>query len=241
MLIYKGQNIRDKWPGLVSVKNVKRPMLPSRDVQMITAAGMVGAWLGRVKRGIRIIEADIRLLGDLSTRRQTAREIGAWLDDDTAQALSFDDEPDKTYYAILNGNLDFDESSRILGEFTLSFICADPYAYGLHHDVTPVSGGTVPNGGTADALPVFTLTSHAAQNSLTVTANGKTIKISRSLVANDVVVIDCKAHSVKLNGADAMSILTIDSRFITLPAGQPTTISWNGNMTVQVQYDERWK
>jgi predicted phage tail component-like protein len=241
MLIYKGEDIRTKWSGLISVKDVKRPLLPSRSVQLITAAGMVGAYQGRVKRGIRVVEATIRLLGALQQRRQTAREIAAWLDDDVVQPLSFTDEPDKTYYAIADGNFDFDESSKVMGEFALTFLCPDPYAVGVYHDLALVSGTAYAIAGTVGVLPKFIMTIPSAQSEVSITAGGKTVRIIRGLVAGDVVEIDNKLHSVKLNGVDTMTALTIDSRFITLPSGEDTTITWSGNATVRMQYSERWK
>jgi predicted phage tail component-like protein len=57
------------------------------------------------------------------------RDIAAWLVTDEPEALVFDDEPTKTYYARLAGETNLSEIYR-LGQGELTFVAPDPYAYG---------------------------------------------------------------------------------------------------------------
>lgn len=244
MLIYKGTNIRHKWDGKIRVRGVRRPILPSRKVSLTTRRGMVGARAGRVTREALYLEVDIRVLGNLATRRQVAREMAAWLDDDIAQTISFTDEPSLIYYGLLDDGIDFDEALRVSGDLTLVFVCPNPYAVGKAVSTTiSGAGSTIKNDGTADTFPKFRVTLNVSQSAFTITNQTaeKNIKVIRNFLVGDVIEIDCDTRTVKINDVDARAAVDFTSRFFALEGGKSNTIGHSGSATVVMDYYERWK
>jgi phage-related protein len=81
---------------------------------------------------------------------------------------------------------------------------------------------TETNGGTERVRPVLTLTANATLTDTTVSieneATGETIEWTGSLVATDVLVINCATGYVTLNGAASMGM--VDGQFIHLVPGE---------------------
>src|SRR5690606_18470152 len=81
-----------------------------------------------------------------------------WLVTDEPAPLQFDDEPGRTYYAVVQNTLDDFEKFAELRRGTIQFLCLDPYAYGDEVIVEfPSDVVTVTNEGTTEADPVFEL------------------------------------------------------------------------------------
>src|SRR5699024_5626398 len=73
--------------------------------------------------------------------------------------LIFKDEPDRVYYAVVDGALDLDELVR-WGDGTITFLCPDPHKYAKEEVSYDIAGGltTLNNKGTANAKPILELT-----------------------------------------------------------------------------------
>src|SRR5690606_21362929 len=95
---------------------------------------------------------------DISDLQKVKEDLAEWLIHDEPKELVFKDEPDRTYYAVVDGSLDLDELVR-WGEGVITFICPDPYKYGPEKTVETTSDTfIVENNGTAEAEPIITLT-----------------------------------------------------------------------------------
>jgi phage-related protein len=98
-------------------------------------------------------------------------------------------------------------------EFTLN--CADPFAYdttATTSDETITSSGTtyiVANGGHTYAFPVITFTFNQDMQHIYVANNtivdevANRFDISKAFSSGDVLVVDCKNGTIKLNGANS--------------------------------------
>lgn len=142
-------------------------------------------------------------------------------------------------YTATVDDIDYsDEPQGGLAPIVLKFVCSNP-PYGRDTSTTTsvntrFTGSSKANtfvavGGSKPALPVLTVTLNSGSGltskyiQLTNSTTGKLIKVTRTWVAGDVLVIDCENKTVKVNGA------AVDYTGV-FP-------SWNPTDT-QLQYDD---
>lgn len=110
--------------------------------------------------------------------------------------------------------------------FEAEFLCNDPYGYeidwtsaDLFNRTAVTVNNTVTNAGTAQSELVMYITINSMTSFTSLTAQnattGEQIKITSSLVAGDVIIIDSVNKQVTLNG----SAINFDGQFINLNAG----------------------
>ena len=242
MIIFNGINLRSAYG--IRVRNVRRDILPPREAQLVTVLGRHGAYLGKINRKPRVIECEIQVIGTLEERRALARTLAEVLDTDDVKPLAFEDEPDKVYYAVLDGDTNLDEIT-VLGTTTLKFVVPDPYAHGnlISQTLGPSPANIIYNG-TAESKPILTITMGGTAQNIAVACGPKSVTVNGNFQAGDTIVIDCDKNKVTINGATAMPAVSIGSRFFSLVKGD-NIITYSANtlasMTVRIDYTERWK
>jgi predicted phage tail component-like protein len=139
----------------------KRPPWSSIQRNIVTIPGRVGGYLFNTKFDPKLLEVPVLIKANSFSDLQKLKEdLAAWLITDTPQELVFDDEPDRTYYAVVDGSLDLDELVR-WGQGVIRFICPDGYKYGAEHTYIIPNGQDIfdiHNPGTAEAEPKFKIT-----------------------------------------------------------------------------------
>lgn len=137
------------------VVNVKKGILPPRTNYSIDVPSKHGSYYAGFKYNPRTFSVDIVIVNnDINS---VMRTIAWMLDLSEPSELIFSDEPDKLYYAVVDGSTDI-ESILTVGTGTITFVCFDPFAYSTESsNFTPDSNGliVVNNGGTAPASPQF--------------------------------------------------------------------------------------
>jgi len=129
--------------------------------------------------------------------------MAEWLIHDEPKELIFKDEPDRVYYALVDGELELDEIFST-GQGEITFICPDPYKYGDEVIVEfPSDTVIVENTGTAPSEPVFELTATKQTTFAMVTNGEQYMAIGRPEDAIDVPASD---REVTLND-DASSLV----------------------------------
>jgi predicted phage tail component-like protein len=137
----------------------KRPPWAPIQRNILTVPGFPGGYLQNTETGPRPLEVPVLIQADSFSDLQKLKEdLAAWLISDTPQELIFDDEPDRVYFAVVDGSLDLEELVR-WGQGAIHFICPDPYKYG------PIKSGTftseinsISYQGTAESYPIFRAT-----------------------------------------------------------------------------------
>ena len=163
-------------------------------------------------------------------------DMAAWLIHDEPKPLIFPEEPDRTYYAVVDGSFDPDEIVRI-GKGTIPFVCPDPYKYG--QEVT-ATAGTVINAGSVESNPHFSIRFTGTTQNFTLTnQQGKAIKIIWNFVQNDLLVIDTAARKITINGLLKMTALDLSSNWFNLLPGE-NTITATGSANTTVTFRPRW-
>src|SRR5699024_9410642 len=143
---------------LTVTRGRNRPAFAPMERNFISVVGMSGAHLSHSKRQIRQIDVPVFIMADSFSDLQKVKEdLAEWLIHDDPKELIFKDEPDRVYYAVVDGSLDLDELVR-WGQGVITFICPDPFKYGKEETVTGTDNLTIYNQGTAETEPIFELT-----------------------------------------------------------------------------------
>lgn len=132
---------------------------------------MVGDYLMATNVSARIVDVDVYFIGsDLANSIAKARQLGAWLRTESPEELLFDDDPDVTYYAQLDGSTDL-EAIGTYRSGTIRFVCANPYANASSSTTESVSSAamtSITNAGGAETFPSFEITLDADATFLTI-------------------------------------------------------------------------
>jgi predicted phage tail component-like protein len=147
---------------LVTLRGKRRPPWAPLERNLLTVPGMPGAHVGTTDIKPRALSIPVLIESTSLTELQTFKEdLADWLVTDTPKELIFDDEPDRVYFAMIDGSTDMDEIIRV-GVGMLEFICADPYKYSSSKTVDTTNNPTGPivltNSGTAPTAPTFNVT-----------------------------------------------------------------------------------
>src|SRR5690606_26197193 len=120
---------------------------------------MPGAHLSHTDLQARVITVPVLVKAEnISDLQKTKEDMAEWLVHDEPKELIFKDEPDRVYYAVVDGELELDEIFST-GRGEITFICPDPYKYGPEKTVETTSDTfIVENSGTAEAEPIIELT-----------------------------------------------------------------------------------
>lgn len=125
---------------------------------LIAVSGLPGSLLESTTTEIRTIEIPVTIVGkDRFEVRKLEEDLSAWLIHDEPKELVFDDEPDRVYYALVDGSIDIEDVANF-GRGTLRFICPDPYKYGPEKEVTFESSASFDVEGTVETEPVIEVT-----------------------------------------------------------------------------------
>ncbi|MFD2628722.1 distal tail protein Dit [Oceanobacillus kapialis] len=126
---------------------------------LLSIPGFPGAHLINSDVGVLTIQQNVFFDSDsLTDFFSMKEEIAGWLLTDKICPLIFDDQPDRTYHAVIDGSIDIEEL-LLVGNITLTFICPDPYSYGPEQIIRleTILGNIVNIEGTAPTKPVFEL------------------------------------------------------------------------------------
>lgn len=125
---------------------------------LITIPKMAGAYLQSTDTNVRVIEQPILIKGvDRFNVRKLEEEISAWLVTRDPRELIFDDEPDRVYYAVVNGEITIEDVVDRWGRGSVTFICPDPYKYkgNVETENFITNPTNVINQGTVETFPIF--------------------------------------------------------------------------------------
>ncbi|MGM0776908.1 MAG: distal tail protein Dit [Bacillota bacterium] len=169
-------------------------------------------------------------------------DFAAWLIQDDPKPLIPDDEPDRVYYAEVDGSFDPEELVNF-GQGIIPFICPDPYKYGDEKSIT-LSTGSINNAGTVETIPIInvTFTAPASEYKITHQESGGSVRIIWNFVAGDRLVIDISKRKVIINDNVNMTAYYWRNRpFMLGPGANNLTISPVNVATTQIKFRPRWK
>lgn len=193
--------IRKPWLYLLEGRQ-KAPFAPLRR-NLLTVPGNPGAYLQSTDTEPIIIYQPIafKVNNDEHTL-QLLDELASWLITDEPVPLQFDDEPGRTYYAVVQNTLeDFTRfaSSR---KGTVQFLVLDGHSYGPELESTFISDSVIiENLGTAESDPIFELTAKEKSTfAMVANENNEYIMIGRP-TDDEEEVVDARTSVLYENGS----------------------------------------
>lgn len=136
-----------------------------------------------------------------------------------------------------------DNMAGLIRPSVLQLKAQDPRKY-LQETTTLVGPGTATNAGTATTPIVITITaSGTTLTNLTITnsTRSESMVISTALTTGQVLVIDTRLHSVKLNGTERRDYLSSSSSWIYLNPGANTiAITNSSNASISTAFMSAW-
>ena len=153
MMIYGGVDLGQ----YIEVRSINRNILPTRENYTIDIPSMTGKVYNGFKYAERVIEIDFLVKSiDPYLYPQMIRDIATILDVDSPCRLYIMDEPNKYYYAVIDGDTNISEIARGVGEGTLTFVCYNPIAYSDEVKMfTGTNSVVASNEGTTLAYPII--------------------------------------------------------------------------------------
>jgi predicted phage tail component-like protein len=117
------------YSDIVSVQNVKRVLSPGARAQVLDIVGREGSYYFGKDRTSQTVSFRLALKSTAIADRWAAiRQIAYWLDTEEQKVLSFTDEPDLIYYAVLTSPIPVDEFATV-GLVDISLFIPDGCAY----------------------------------------------------------------------------------------------------------------
>lgn len=155
-------------------------------------------------------------------------ELAEWLITEEPAELQFDDEPGRTYYAIVQNTIEDFERIGIMRQGSISFLCLDPYAYG-EEDAKEFTSDTViiNNPGTAPADPIIELEVEESTTFAMVQNQNQEYMMIGTPIEDDVEVVNGKELILSENGS------TLD----TWNSAGTRIDDWIGNISGKMRYD----
>ncbi|MEK3821364.1 distal tail protein Dit [Cytobacillus sp. FSL W8-0315] len=169
-------------------------------------------------------------------------DFASWLIHDEPKPLIPDDEPDRTYYAVVDGSFDPEELVNF-GQGVIPFICPDPYKYGEEKTVT-LGTGSINNAGTAETTPIInvTFTAAASEYKITHQESGGFVRVIWNFVAGDKLVIDLAKRKIIINDNVNMTAYYWRNRpFMLRPGANNLTVVPASVATTLIKFRPRWK
>jgi predicted phage tail component-like protein len=230
MLSFSFNNIRKSYVYMLEGR-MKAPFAPIHRT-IVKFPG--GHRLKKSERGLLDIHQPIGFVAiDNITALNIKDDLASWLVTENPVPLQFDDEPGRTYMAVVQNTLeDFDKFVR-LRKGTIQFVSLE--SLGQTHNLnihTEFETFTILG---QDKTPWTSKTTFAGSANQYILENnqGGKIILNYNFIAGDVLEIDYKKRKVTLNGNLLQTAISIYSHWFDLKPGQmqikashPTTLTY---------------
>lgn len=219
-------------------------------------AGVADFGCDSAERTIRV-ECSIFPQKDFPTLVTVLDGMAEWLDPTKGQGqLILDDVPDRYFMARLSEAVDCERLLRSAGQFTLSFICPDPYAYALTDETYTFSeAGThmvVRHTGNTDSCPVYAVKGSIPSGTgsyVSITTNGAELRVAGPLSAGETLLVDSALVTAKVVDSSGNTLrnglpLLAELNFPVLGKGHNTINISTANSTfteLKIQAGSRWR
>lgn len=231
-LIYDGHNISDTF----QIVGVSVPLLPTIEAVTHDLAQRPGSYFASRKVGTREIKVKLRL--DAETRNpmgifQAWREVSGIFNCSEPKRLYLNE--DKFCNALLVGETQL-EDEAYYGVVELSFLCFDPYFYGMEHALEIATGNTktVNLLGNCPSFPVVNATAKGTVCMVRNNTTGEYVEL-RNMTSGTAFIIDMERQIATVGGA--YKPVTLLSDFFSIAPGDSIYFS---NMAGTLNWRDRW-
>ncbi len=182
----------------------------------------------------RIIIPTYQLNGKTEEKNmELTAALALWAESNTAGQIVLDKMPDRFYMGILTNTTD-PEYTEDWPEVTLTFTCANPYAYSIAQHSAAV-GDVIDYQGTVAVYPMIVFTPESDLTSAQWSDGTRTLIINDAdytMQAGHKIVIDCANRLITDNGVSIMAYKTLLSDWLYMARGINTitgpggTVKW---------------
>lgn len=173
-----------------------------------------------------------------------AEEIALWLNTDDVAPLIFDDQPNRIYWSILDGDVD-EEEIVSFSRTSLEFICLDKTSEERTLTIDDELTSDIAGHESTAWRTKTVFTSNQTGYELQFNALGKTelkdinkMKINGEFRSGDVLEIDYSKRKIMLNNDDISNqLVIIESNYMELPVGD---VEFEANHKTEFFYHERY-
>lgn len=184
---YASNNLHD----YVTILNVKRTVLPPRDNFSKNIPSINGEYYTGYKYTPRKIVLECVIFAESREEfMENVTQLAYLLDTKSPSKLIIEDTMDRHMYAVVDGEIDI-QKIKHNGKFNIEFICYDPYAYSNNVELFSANtSGTITmnNNGTADALPMISVTFSKPSFFASFSMGNKVILVGQPNGVDDKVV-----------------------------------------------------
>jgi predicted phage tail component-like protein len=140
----------------ITVLEVIRPTWAQVKRNYLKVPGRPGAFLQDTEIETRPIglKVLVNAAGYFDDLQKLKEDLAEWLITEKEEELVLENEPDRTYFAAVDGVLDLDELA-ILGQGVIQFTCSEPYKYGPEKGVYLTEGAPFYVEGTEITYPTI--------------------------------------------------------------------------------------
>ena len=199
-LTFNGQ--RKEWLYLLEGRE-KSPFAPVNRT-LTRVPGYSGAYLSDSNTDVLYIRQPVAFLAKNDEEALMKKEeLASWLVTEEEKELQFDDEPNRTYYAVFDGTVENfvkRASKQYVG--VLVFICPDPFKYGEEKIIEfSEDSAIIENKGTATAKPIIELTAKEKSTFAMVTLGDEQYNLLGEPADDDVQIVDTRTQVLYENGS----------------------------------------
>jgi predicted phage tail component-like protein len=241
---FNGTNLSTKY---FYIYDIKKPLMPQQSLSTIDIPKRPGSIISskKFKQNSIILYGfmECSSYDDLITK---CENLSAFLYSDSDKQLISSKQSDR-YWNVQYLNYDVIELKDTYALVNLEFTCNDPLAYDTTADTDTQTitvndtSYTLANSGHYYAYPVINITfnddqTHVYVANLSISENR--FDISKPFVSGDVLIVDCKNGTIKLNGSTSMAGfgdggLTL-AEYILLGTGNNTISVGSSDATINV-------
>ncbi|MGY6765682.1 distal tail protein Dit [Faecalibacterium prausnitzii] len=162
--------------------------------------GRPGALVSDTVTDVRVEEVHVEISTESEQElRDAAEDLSAWLITEEPGKLIFDDEPDRMYYAVVEGGFDPDEIVS-KGYGIITFIYPNSYKYGIEEkEVTFESSASFDVEGTVETEPIIEVTLKADTEYVAV-SNGTDINMVGFPAKQEETPVQAETQIFKTSG-----------------------------------------
>ncbi|MEG0908764.1 MAG: phage tail family protein [Bacilli bacterium] len=185
-VVYANNNLHD----YITILNVERTVMPPRTNFTKDIPGIDGEFYTGYKYTPKKISLECVLFAESKEEFvDNLNQLAFLLDTKAPSKMIIDDAPNKYQYAVLDGEISIDKIKHN-GQFTLEFICYDPFCYSVEDDLYSMDSDKyvrISNDGSASAFPKVDVSFSKDAFFLSCSVGNKVILVGQPNSVDDVV------------------------------------------------------
>lgn len=240
-------------------RSIQQPLTSPQEPETIKAPGRPGSFIANTTDESYSVPVNFKVTASSPEHlRKKLRMIAPYLKSKKSQRIVFHDEPDVYNLGIVSGSVQTDKKIEYAWG-SMSLLINDPYKYALRSETLQIASdeeptltipttfaqsysGTINRAGTAPAdLTIhMTMQQDTDQIRLTHEESGHYLELNGDFQAGDTVMIDMATNYVEHNGDNAMTKLSLRSRFFRLQDTNILTFTPEQSADIVATYTPRY-